>query len=356
MEIITVPLGERTYDVCLERGILEKTGEHAAALGHVNTAAVISDDHVAPLYLARVTDSLEAAGIRSVSTVLPHGEGTKTLQALSGLYDFLGAQGVTRSDLVIALGGGVIGDLAGFAAATWLRGIRYLQIPTSLLAQVDSSVGGKVAVDLPTGKNLVGAFHQPSRVLCDPLVLETLPDAFWRDGLGEVVKYGCILDEELFRLLEDRAPQGRQGLMEAMDVILSRCISAKARVVAEDEHDMGRRMILNFGHTLAHAMETCQHYQGLTHGCAVCVGMRVITELSEAQGLTEPGTAERLESLLNALSLPTQLPPIPEQDLLAAMSRDKKNLDASLHLVILDRIGACHTLAGSPAFFAGITS
>lgn len=355
MQTVTVPLGERSYDVRIGKGILSRTGQHAAALGGARAAAVITDDHVAPLYLQTVTGSLQAAGLQTFSRVLPHGEQTKSLSSLSSLYAFLAESGIQRSDLIIALGGGVIGDLAGFAAATWLRGIRLIQLPTSLLAQVDSSVGGKVAVDMPFGKNMVGAFHQPSLVLCDPTVLDTLPETFWRDGLGEVVKYGCIMDEPLFSLLEEQAASGRPGIMQVMDTVLSSCIQDKADVVARDEHDTGLRMILNFGHTLGHAIETCQHYEGLTHGCAVAVGMQIITELSEARSLTEPGTAARLRRLLEQLSLPHTLPPIQESLLLQAMQMDKKNLNASLHLVILDRIGTSRLLHSDPGFFAGMT-
>lgn len=355
MQTIQVPLGTRSYEIHIERGILSKTGTFASQLGRIRTCAVVTDDHVAPLYLKTVLASLQAAGFQTFVRVLPHGEASKCLASLSALYGFFAESGVTRSDLIIALGGGVIGDLAGFAAATWLRGVRLMQIPTSLLAQVDSSVGGKVAVDMPFGKNLVGAFHQPSCVLCDPSVLETLTDAFWRDGMGEVVKYGCIMDEDLFVLLERCAAQGRAGVMKEMDTILTHCIQAKADVVAQDEHDTGLRMILNFGHTLAHAIETCQHYEGLTHGCAVAVGMQVITTLSEAKGITQPGTALRVRALLERLELPCTIPAIPEADLISAMGMDKKHLNSALHLVVLDRIGQCHVLPSSPDFFSGMS-
>ena len=354
MSVVTVALGDRAYPVVIEAGVIHRVGEHVRAVLGDCAVAIVTDDHVAPLYLRQVTDSLEQAGLRCASLVLPHGEATKCLARLSEIYAFLCESRITRTDALIALGGGVIGDLAGLAAATYLRGIRFVQVPTTLLAQVDSSVGGKVAVDLPQGKNLVGAFYQPSAVLCDPLTLNTLTDSFWRDGLGEVVKYGCINDADLFSLLEKQAPRGRAALMEHIGWILQRCIQAKADVVAQDEHDTGLRMTLNFGHTLGHAVETCQHFGGLSHGEAVSVGMAVITRLSEARGMTLPGTARRLNDLLSALGLPSDLPPIPESDLIAAMGMDKKTAGSSLRVITLEGIGACRIHATQADFFRGM--
>ena len=355
METITVQLGERSYPILIENGILDSAGAHIRqALGDCRLA-IVTDDLVAPLYLARLESSLDGAGLSHAAIVLPHGERTKCLEKLTELYTFLCGSHITRGDAVVALGGGVMGDLAGLAAATFLRGIRFVQIPTTLLAQVDSSVGGKVAVDLPQGKNLVGAFWQPRLVLCDPQTLCTLSDAYWHDGLGEVVKYGCINDPALFALLEEKAPGGRQTLMDSMDLILRHCIQAKADVVEADEQDTGLRMILNFGHTVAHAIETCQHYGGLRHGEAVAVGMSVVTRLSEGRGLTEGGTLARLNALLDALGLPRALPDIPEADLLAAMGMDKKNLGRALRVILLDRVGSCRVERTDVNFFRGMT-
>ena len=356
MTSIRIPLGERAYPVHIENGILRDTGRFTAELGRIRKVLIVTDDHVAPLYLETVTASLQSAGLQAFPVILPGGEATKSLPSLQTLYSRLAACGLTRSDAVLALGGGVMGDLAGLAAATWLRGVRFIQVPTTLLAQVDSSVGGKVAIDLPEGKNLVGAFYQPSLVLCDPLTLNSLTPAFWTDGLGEVVKYGCIMDPDLFVRLERLAPGGRPALMEEMTAILEACIRDKAKVVAEDEHDVGSRMILNFGHTLGHAIETCQHYAGLSHGCAVAVGMQIISEISERRCLTENGTAARLHALLTALGLPVSLPSIPAADLLAAMRMDKKAFNSTLHLIILDRIGQCRILDASPDFFASLAA
>lgn len=354
MPEITVPLRERSYRILVEHGLLRRAGSIIRqSLGECRLA-IVTDDHVAPLYLSILTETLRDAGFSTASIVLPHGERTKSLASLSDLYAFLCEQHITRRDAVVALGGGVIGDLAGLAAATYLRGVRFVQIPTTLLAQVDSSVGGKVAVDLPQGKNLVGAFWQPSLVLCDPDTLETLTPEYWRDGLGEVVKYGCIGDEALFRLLEDCAPRGREGVMDHIDEILRHCIQYKADVVAQDEHDTGLRMTLNFGHTIAHAVEKCQHYEGLRHGEAVALGMSVLTRLSEGRALTREGTAARLDSLLRALRLPTCLPGIPEEELIAAMGMDKKALGKSLRVILLERIGQCYVHTTDAGFFAGM--
>lgn len=356
MQTITVQLSERSYPIHVQAGLLDQAGAYIRKACGDCAAAIVTDDNVAPLYLRRVEASLQAAGVRTASITLPHGEPTKCLDSLSQLYAFLCGQHITRKDIVIALGGGVIGDLSGLAAATYLRGVRFVQIPTTLLAQVDSSVGGKVAVDLPQGKNLVGAFWQPTLVLCDPETLNTLSEDYWHDGLGEVVKYGCINDAPLFDLLERLAPGGRSALMGAMDEILRHCIQAKADVVAQDECDTGLRMTLNFGHTIAHAVETCQHYSGYRHGEAVAIGMAVITRLAEARGLTAAGSAARLTALLKALGLPDTLPDIPEADLIAAMGMDKKSLGKALRIILLDEIGTCRIHPTTADFFAGMSA
>ena len=356
MPMITVPLGERTYPIHIGSGMLDCLGTHVLEMLGEIAVAVVTDDNVAPLYLQRAVTSLENAGLRVCTITLPHGETTKCLDQLANLYAFLCDSRITRKDAVVALGGGVIGDLAGLAAATYLRGVHFIQVPTTLLAQVDSSVGGKVAVDLPQGKNLVGAFYQPEFVLIDPDTLTTLTDEFWRDGLGEVVKYGCINDAELFALLEACAPGGREALMGQIDTILAHCVQAKADVVAQDERDTGLRMTLNFGHTIAHAVETCQHYDGLRHGEAVSLGMHLMTRLTEGKGMTAPGTAERLDALLTALEMPMQLPDIPEGDLMAAMGMDKKSAGKVLRVIALNYIGKCFIHETDAAFFTGMTT
>ena len=354
MQKIIVPLKERSYPIHIGSGLLDCLGQYVReALGEI-TVAVVTDDNVAPLYLSRAVKSLLAAGLKVKSITLPHGEETKCLARLSDLYDFLCHARITRRDAVLALGGGVIGDLTGLAAATFLRGVHFIQVPTTLLAQVDSSVGGKVAVDLPQGKNLVGAFYQPDFVLIDPDTLTTLTDEYWRDGLGEVVKYGCIGDEGLFTLLEETAPGGRAALMGQIDTIIARCVQAKADVVAQDERDTGLRMTLNFGHTIAHAVETCQHYTGLRHGEAVALGMHLMTRLTEQKGLTAPGTAGRLDALLAALQLPMTLPALPMDEIFSAMGMDKKAAGKVLRVIVLNQIGKCFIHPTDVQFFDGL--
>lgn len=274
MQKIHVPVND-AYDVLVERGILQNCGELIKNTVSAGTCVIITDDNVDKLYSGTVEQSLKDNGFRTAKFVFPHGETSKNAGTLLQIWSFLCQNEITRSDCLIALGGGVVGDITGFAAATFLRGLPYIQIPTSLLAQVDSSVGGKTAIDLPEGKNLVGAFKQPAAVLCDPDTLSTLPEEFLIDGMGEVIKYGMIADAELFRNL-CRYDLG--NIREHLDEIIPVCISIKRDVVAEDELDTGRRMILNFGHTLGHAIEAYYHYETYTHGCAVAAGMCLMTK------------------------------------------------------------------------------
>ena len=276
---LTVDLGPNSYPIHIENGILAKTGELVSEVFSGKKIMIVSDDNVFPLYGEVITKALSDSGFECHSFVLPHGEPTKSFQSLPKIYEALINAKLTRSDLLIALGGGVIGDLAGFAASSYLRGIKFVQIPTSLLAQVDSSVGGKVAVDLPQGKNLVGAFYHPKAVIIDPDVLNTLPDHFISDGMGEVIKYGCIKDKELFDILckhtsfEDLKPELTQ--------IIARCVDIKRVVVEADQFDLGERILLNFGHTLAHTIEQHFNYERESHGEAVGIGMYQIQRLQK---------------------------------------------------------------------------
>lgn len=254
----------------------------------------------------------------------------------------------SRSDLIIALGGGVIGDLAGFAAASFLRGIKFIQIPTSLLAQVDSSVGGKVAVDLPEGKNLVGAFYQPALVLIDPLVLNTLPERYINDGMGEVIKYGCIWDADLFKNLE--AHTSFEDLKKDLTEVIYRCVDIKRIVVEHDQFDTGERMLLNFGHTLAHTIEQHYHYTRESHGEAVAIGMYQITKIAEEMGLTKSGEAEHIRKVLDIYGLPHKCD-LMLHDLIGAIALDKKNLGGKLNVVLLKEIGKSYTYPTTTEFF-----
>lgn len=343
---LNVNLGENSYPIYIENHILSHTGSYISEFFKGKRIMVVSDDNVFPLYGKTVLDSLSDYECHSL--VLPHGEPTKSFQSLPTIYDALLKAKLTRSDLLIALGGGVIGDLAGFAAASYLRGISFVQIPTSLLAQVDSSVGGKVAVDLPQGKNLVGAFYQPRLVLIDPSTLDTLPDHFIRDGMGEVIKYGCIKDCGLFSRLCART--SFDDLRPELTDIIARCVDIKRVVVEADQFDKGDRMLLNFGHTLAHTIEQYYHYERESHGEAVGIGMYQLTKLAEEKKLSAPGCAEKIRRALDIYGLPSSCG-LPLKDLTAAISLDKKNLNGHLNLVLLKEIGSSYVYPSDLSFF-----
>lgn len=331
MKKITVSAGT-PYDVLVERGILKQSGSIIRELTKAESAVIVTDSNVDVLYSSTVAASLAAQGFRVTKFVFPAGEASKCASTLLSLYSFLCEQEITRSDLLIALGGGVVGDLTGFAAATFLRGMQYVQIPTSLLAQVDSSVGGKTAIDLPEGKNLVGAFKQPIVVLCDPDVLSTLPKEFLSDGMGEVVKYGMIRDAKLFDLL---CSCTLDNVQEHFDEIIPACVSIKRDVVEEDPYDKGLRMILNFGHTLGHAIEAYYHYETYTHGCAVGAGMCLMTKYC---GTPEEYT--RLRDCVAAYGMPTEVD-APVSELLRLCGHDKKRAGSKLRYIVCPVVGDC---------------
>ena len=343
---LTVNLGENSYPIYIENGILPHAGSYISQVFSGRKIMIISDDRVFPLYGEKVKDSLNDYECHSL--VLPHGEPTKSFQSLPKIYEALLNAKLTRSDLVIALGGGVIGDLAGFAASSYLRGIKFVQIPTSLLAQVDSSVGGKVAVDLPQGKNLVGAFFQPKLVLIDPEVLDTLPEHFIKDGMGEVIKYGCIRDAGLFSLLCSHT--SFDDLKSELTDVIARCVDIKRIVVEADQFDTGERMLLNFGHTLAHTIEQYFHYERESHGEAVGIGMYQITKLAEEKGLTAPGCAEKIRNALKIYGLPDSCG-LQADALTGAIALDKKNLNGHLNVVLLKDIGESYAYPTDLSFF-----
>ena len=333
MKKILVKTG-RPYDILIGHDILDKAGEFVRPLTKAVRAVIVSDTNVSGIYSQRVRNSLEENGFETSVFVFEAGESSKRLSTIEKMYTHFFENNITRTDIVIALGGGVTGDMAGFAAATYLRGIDFVQIPTSLLAQVDSSVGGKTAVDLPTGKNLVGAFWQPILVLIDPETLNTLPEKFFKDGLGEVIKYGCIRSESLFERLEN------ENAKDFIDDIIYECVSIKRDVVENDERDTGERAILNFGHTLGHALEKLNDYSNLTHGEAVSAGSAIITNISEKNGLTENGTAKRLENLLKKYDLPINSD-FSLSEIINATRGDKKSTGNSIKFVFLEKIGKC---------------
>lgn len=329
------------YDILIGAGILSDTGKAVRqALGRRCRLCVVSDDNVAPLYLEPVLCSLEEEGFSVCSFVIPHGEESKSTDSLVSLLEYLAEQPLTRTDALVALGGGVVGDLTGFAAAVYLRGIPYVQIPTTLLAAVDSSVGGKTAVDLRAGKNLAGAFHQPSLVLCDYTTLDTLKPEIFADGCAEVIKYGVINDRPFFSLLEN-------GIRQNIEEVIARCIQNKAAVVEADEFDRGCRQLLNLGHTVGHAIELCSGME-ISHGSAVAMGMVVITRAAVAMGLCPGEDLLRLCALLQSAGLPLDCPFSPKE-LTAAASSDKKRAGDTLTLVVPYGIGDSRLLRISVA-------
>ncbi len=337
MKSLTVALPGREYDIVIGRGLLREAGARVRAVcPRAGKLFVVSDSSVAPLYGASILQSLGEAGFETALFPIPAGERSKNARMLARLWEAMADFGLTRTDAVIALGGGVVGDLAGFAAATVLRGVDFVQLPTTLLAQVDSSVGGKVAVDLEHGKNLAGAFWQPRLVLMDPDTLDTLDDPTFADGMAEVVKYGCIRDSAFFDFLENRPERAR--LMEEIEHILYTCCDIKRQVVEADERDTGARMVLNFGHTLGHAYELAGDYERWTHGQAVAAGMCLCARLGAALGDTPADVPGRVAALCAALGLPTAIPCAPE-DYAAAVGRDKKGAGADISVILLEALG-----------------
>lgn len=331
MKTLKVNVGSG-YDILIERGLLKICGEKIKNVVSANKAAVICDSNVAPLYLDSVENSVRAAGIETVSYVFEAGERSKTTANLVEIVEFLAESGLTRKDCVIALGGGVCGDMAGFAAAVYLRGIKYIQIPTTLLSQVDSSVGGKTAVDLPQGKNLCGAFWQPAIVLIDPDVLATLPPHYFSDGMGEVIKYGCIKSAPLFERLQ------KENARDIIDEVIYECCDIKRGVVERDEKEAGERALLNFGHTCGHAIEKLCDFSGISHGEAVGIGMVMISCAGEKAGITERGTADKIAALLKKYDLKTETD-LPVGDIVRNMAFDKKRTSDGINLIMLKRIG-----------------
>lgn len=344
---LTVNLGKNSYPIHIENYILRKAGDIIAETFSGKRIMIVSDDNVYPLYGDIIEKNL-CSSYECHHLILPHGEATKSFRSLPEIYSAMLKAKISRSDAVIALGGGVIGDLAGFAAASFLRGVKFIQIPTSLLAQVDSSVGGKVAVDLPEGKNLVGAFYQPSVVLIDPFVLSTLNKRYINDGMGEVIKYGCIRDNELFQTLEKHS--SFDSLRDQLENLIKRCVDIKRTVVEHDEFDTGERMLLNFGHTLGHTIEQYYQYSRESHGEAVAIGMYQISLLAQMKGLTQKGVAARILDVLETYDLPSECN-LPMNALTEAIRLDKKNLGGHLNIVLLHDIGDSYVHPTSIDFF-----
>jgi shikimate kinase/3-dehydroquinate synthase len=345
--VISVPVavaGRRPYDVTVGAGILGMLRLRVPEAPSGGTGFVVADQRVSDLFLRPVALALEEAGWRPVHLPVPQGEQAKTLAVAEALYRQLAIREAQRDDLVVALGGGSTGDLAGFVAATYLRGMPVLQVPTTLLAQVDAAIGGKTAVNLPAGKNLVGAFHQPVAVVADVVTLLTLPEREYRSGLGEVAKYALAFDRGLLDLLEretgrlQRPDHDDGATVEVLHELVRRCVEIKAEVVSRDERDAADRLFLNYGHTLGHALERLDAFEGRSHGEAVAVGMVFAARLAERLGVAKPGLADRHVRLLKPLGLPTGGPLPPAGDVLAAMRMDKKRRGA-LRFVLLEDVG-----------------
>jgi len=338
---VEVRLNERSYKIKIAEGLLPRLGRECSALGLGRRCAVFTDSRVAPLYSEPAMTALTRAGFEPVLITFPAGENSKRLRQLEACFNQMARHRLERKSFIVALGGGVVGDLAGFAAATWLRGVPFVQVPTTLLAQVDSSVGGKTGVNLRAGKNLVGAFYQPKLVLCDLSTLRSLPEREYQSGMAEVIKYGIIYDARLFRFLEESMDQLNNRQSEALTRTVARCCEIKAEVVAQDETESGLRAILNFGHTIGHAIEATAGYGKYLHGEAIAIGQVFAARLScRLQGLRS-SEADRMETLLQRAHLPTsiKLGPAALKKLMAAMKLDKKVSAGEVRFVLARRIG-----------------
>lgn len=338
-ESVKVSLGARTYEIHIGPGLLGGIGPALARLGFTGKAAVVTDRAVARHYAAPVLRSLRRAGFAAEQIVLPGGERSKTLRSVEVILDRLVRARFERGSVVVALGGGVVGDIAGFGASVYLRGIPYVQVPTTLVSQVDSSVGGKTGVNHPSGKNLIGAFHQPHLVLIDPDTLRTLPRRQWLAGLAEVIKYGVIADERFFGYLEAHM-DGIVGMArEPVMRIIARSCEIKAEVVSQDERETGLRRILNYGHTVGHALEALGRYRTWIHGEAVAIGMIQEADLARSLGLCDAAVVDRQRDLVRRARLADALPRVSCTALWRAMQLDKKVRQGRVHCVLPERIG-----------------
>lgn len=338
----------KSYDVLFGSGILASCGEFIKNVLSPRSAVIVTDDNVDRYYGETVCRAVESAGIKTAKFVFPHGESSKNAETYIELLNFISKSDITRTDTVIALGGGVTGDLAGFAAATFMRGIGLVQIPTSLLAMVDSSVGGKTAIDLDAGKNLCGAFYQPNLVICDPDVLSTLPEEYFLDGCAEVIKYGCYGNKELLEHLEKHGPGFDR------DYVIPTCIAMKRDVVLQDEFDRGGRQILNFGHTTGHVIEKLGNFQ-LSHGRCVAIGMVIIAEAAKAAGYCTQKCADEIQAVIKAFGF-NMHHGYPPEDFLPGFSNDKKRTGSSITAVVPVERGKCRLLKMSTEEFSEFIS
>ncbi len=335
---LAVNLPHHPYTIVIENGALQKAGQWLASLWKPQKIVIVTDNHVARLYAETVKLSLQSHGFEVAVFDFLEGEAQKNLTTVNRVYEFLAKFGMTRSDGIVALGGGVVGDLAGFVASTYMRGIHFVQIPTSLTAQVDSSIGGKTGVNTPFAKNMVGTFTQPDGVLIDPKTLETLGQRELIEGMGEVIKYGLIADPELWQLLKD-IPAGRQGILDHAEEIIYHSCNVKRQVVVEDELDNGVRLYLNFGHTIGHAIEATAGYGQVMHGEGVAIGMVQISRVAEAKGLIAEGLTQSIEEMCAKFGLPIAYSPWDVTQLYTALTHDKKARGNMINIVLVTEIG-----------------
>ena len=337
-KVINLDLGDRSYDIFIKGGILDSVGTGLKEIITPGRCAVVTNPTVGPLYAGRLKESLKGAGFDPLIIEVPDGEEYKNLEEIGKILDVLVENKLERTSPIIALGGGVIGDMTGFVAASYLRGVPYIQVPTTLLSQVDSSVGGKTGVNHRLGKNLIGAFYQPKGVFIDPEVLSTLDERELRSGMAEVVKYGVIWDEAFFTLLEESSTS-LYSLDDLIVDVIERSCTIKSEVVKEDERESGIRAILNFGHTIGHAIESLTGYRNITHGEGVSIGMVMAADLSHRLGRCSCEDAERVRGLVDSLGLMSTPPPFSTDEMIKAIKGDKKVISGEIRFVLMNSIG-----------------
>lgn len=326
----------KTYPIFFERDIINVTGKILKKFYSGRKVGIVTDSNVNRLHGERLINSLEKERFEAFVIEVNPGEESKSLKTFENICTFLLKYGITRGDIILNMGGGVVGDLGGFAASVLLRGIRYVQIPTTLIAQVDSSIGGKVGINLDEGKNLIGSFYQPEGVIIDPEFLSTLDDRYFADGMGEVIKYACIKDMELFKLLEKKE---KALTTHGLDTLIEKCCKIKSQIVEVDERDTQERMLLNFGHTLGHAIEKYYNYSKYSHGEAVALGMLHIVKKGEAMGLTLPGTYQKLKRLIEIYNLPQEFPQMDKNRVKNIVMLDKKGIAEEMNIILIRDIG-----------------
>lgn len=331
-----INLFEHNYPIYIEKGLFNDVGKYVKDVAKTNKVSIVTDENVDSLYGEKIVQLLEVEGFSIKKIVVEAGEKSKSFKTYERVLNEMMEFSMTRSDLIVAFGGGVVGDLTGFVASSLLRGINFVQIPTTLLSQVDSSVGGKVAINTDYGKNLVGAFYQPVGVYIDPVLLKTLDKRYFADGMAEVIKYGCIKDGELFN---DLLNYSEKDLDKNIEKVIYTCCNIKREVVEKDEKDTGDRMFLNFGHTIGHAIEKYFNYEGFTHGEAVAAGMYMISKMAERLGDTRTGTSEKIKEILRKYSLPVLVELKDKDKVLSTIGLDKKNMGKNLSIILLKDIG-----------------